>query len=105
MFFANIWLAWSALRGQVGRAEDRDAVFDDRFVGLGQLAVAAALGRQVDDHRAGRHAAHRVGGDRARGDCLPGIAAVVMHDVAAGDDVRPSARAACDKTLRPAALA
>ena len=51
---------------QVARADDFDAVLDDRLAGLRQLAVAAGLGGEVDDHRARLHAAHRVGGDQER---------------------------------------
>ena len=39
------------LRRQVQRASDRDAVLDDGLAGLGQLAVAAGLAGEVDDHR------------------------------------------------------
>ncbi len=60
---------------QVEQADDRDAVDLDDLAGHGQLAVAAGLGGEVDDHRARAHAAHgrrrdqpRRGpaGDRAR---------------------------------------
>ena len=51
MFFAYIWLAWYGGRGEVGRTEDGHAVCDHGFVGPRELAVAAALRRQVHDHR------------------------------------------------------
>ena len=43
-------------RREVRLADDRDAVADDRLAGLGQGAVAAGLGGEVDDDRAGPHA-------------------------------------------------
>ena len=51
---------------QVARADHFDAVLDHRLPRHGQLAVAAGLGGEVDDHRARLHAAHRVGGDQQR---------------------------------------
>ncbi len=54
------------LAGEVARADHFDAVLDHGLPRLGQLAVAAGLGGEVDDHRAGRHPAHRVGGDQQR---------------------------------------
>ena len=52
---------------QVLLADDRDAV-DDRCAspGLAELAVAALLGREIDDDRAAAHAAHHLGGDQDR---------------------------------------
>ena len=44
--------------GQVDGSDDGHAVFDDGLAGVGQFAVAAALGRQIDDHRSGRHGVH-----------------------------------------------
>jgi hypothetical protein len=58
--------------GQVGVADDRHAGVLDRLAGLGQLAVAAGLGREIDDHRAGLHRLDHVGqpqlGRRLAGD-------------------------------------
>ncbi len=51
-------------RSQVGVADDGDAVLHHRLPGLGQLAVAAALGRHVDDHAARLHALDHFGGDQ-----------------------------------------
>ena len=65
--------------------ENRHAVRDDDLVGLGQLAVAAALGRQIDDHRSGRHALHHLPGDQHRR-ALAGNRRGGDDDVAAGDD-------------------
>ena len=53
-------------------------MFDDDLVGTGQLAVAAALGREVDDHRARLHARAPCRPVISTGDFWPGIAAVVM---------------------------
>ena len=44
--------------GQVGRADDGHAIFDDHLIGHGQRAVAALGGREVDDHRARLHLRH-----------------------------------------------
>ena len=52
---------------QVGRAQDRDAVNVDGFVGLGQLAVAASLGGQVHNYRASSHAVDHFGRDQQIG--------------------------------------
>ncbi len=52
--------------GEVHRADDRDALVFHRFPGPGQLAVAAALGTKVDDHRAGFHPLHRGAIDQPR---------------------------------------
>ena len=54
--------------------------------GAGQLAVAAALGGQVDDHRAGRHAARPSRAVTSTGDFLPGTTAAVIDHIALGDD-------------------
>ena len=56
MFFEYIWLAWygTSAGGFDGPRMVTPLVHDD-FVGPRQLAVAAALGREVDDHRARRH--------------------------------------------------
>ena len=53
-------------RRQVQRRDDRHVVLDDDLAGLGQLAVAARLAGEVDDHRAGLHALDRLGGDQPR---------------------------------------
>ena len=45
-----------AQAGQVERTGDGDPTVPDGLAGHGQLAVAAGLGRQVHDHRAGLHA-------------------------------------------------
>src|SRR5580692_11401154 len=49
--------------GQVDGADDGYAISLHRFSGACEFAVAAALGREVDDDRTGRHAFHHVGGD------------------------------------------
>ena len=54
------------LARQVERAVDRHAVALDHLARLGQLAVAAGLGREVDDHRARPHRAHHLRGDQLR---------------------------------------
>jgi hypothetical protein len=51
-------------RGQVGVADDGHAVLHYRLARLGQLAVAAPLGRHVDDHAARLHAPHHLGGNQ-----------------------------------------
>src|SRR6187549_461391 len=72
---------------QVAGADDLDAALDDRLPRPGQLAVAAGLGGEVDDHRAGLHGAHGVGGDQARrraaGDRGGGDDDVLLGDVLA----------------------
>src|SRR5580693_2950714 len=40
----------------VDRADDRHAMLDYGFAGFRQFAVAAALGGQIENHRARRHA-------------------------------------------------
>ena len=53
--------------GQVGVADDRHPVVgDDLLARHGQLAVAAAGGREVDDHAARLHVRDHVGGDGDR---------------------------------------
>ena len=49
---------------QVGVADDGHAVAHHRLAGHGQFAVAALLGREVDDHAARLHALHHLGGDQ-----------------------------------------
>jgi NAD/NADP transhydrogenase alpha subunit len=49
---------------QVQRGRDRHVVLDDHLARLGELAVAAALPRQVHDHAAGHDARARVGAVR-----------------------------------------
>ena len=53
-------------RGQVERADDGHALAHDRLARLGQLAVAAGLGGQVDDHRARPHGLDGGGRDQPR---------------------------------------
>ena len=61
MLRAYIWLAWYGMvDGRLSGPRMRDAAFDHLFAGPGQLAVAAALGRDIHDDRAGRHAAHHL---------------------------------------------
>eukprot|EP00053_Salpingoeca_punica_P012955 m.116409 g.116409 ORF g.116409 m.116409 type:complete len:1093 (-) comp16076_c1_seq1:125-3403(-) len=49
--------------GHVAVAEDAHALVVVELAGLGQLAVAARLGRQINHHRAFAHAFHHVLGD------------------------------------------
>jgi hypothetical protein len=63
--------------GEVGVADDGDAGVDDRLAGAGELAVAAGLGGEVDDHAAGLHRLEHVALEQ-RGAGRPGISAVVM---------------------------
>ncbi len=51
---------------RIAVADDRDVLVHDGLAGHGQLAVAARLGGQVDDHRAGPHRGDHVGGDELR---------------------------------------
>ena len=51
---------------QVQQAEDDHVLAHDLLAGLGQLAVAARLGGQIDDHRPGSHPADGRGGDELR---------------------------------------
>src|ERR1051326_757397 len=48
--------------GQVDFSDDSYTVYDNRFLHLGKLTVAASLGSQVEDHRARGHAFHHVFG-------------------------------------------
>ena len=66
------------LGGQVQRPEDRHAAVDHRLAGLGQLAIAAPLGGQVDDHRARRPSWPTISAVTSTGAFLPGTAAVVI---------------------------
>ena len=50
----------------------------DDVAGLGELAIAAALDREIDDHRARPHRAHHLGAEISFGAGRPGISAVVM---------------------------
>ncbi len=52
--------------GEVDGADDGDAVRRHGFSVARQFAVAAALGGQVDDHRAGRHSFDHLGRDQHR---------------------------------------
>ena len=54
------------LRRQVREADDRDALAHDLLARLGQLAVAAGLGGEVDDAAARAHVRDRRGGDEPR---------------------------------------
>ena len=58
-------------RRRIRRSENRDAVVHDDLVRPGQLAVAAALRREIDDDRAGRHGFDHLGRERI-GARLPG---------------------------------
>jgi hypothetical protein len=51
---------------QVQRRRDGDGVPDDGLPGDGELAVAARLTREVDDHTARTHSADCFGGDQSR---------------------------------------
>src|SRR5690606_38668371 len=51
------------LAGEIERAGNPDAIHLDDLARLRQLAVAAALGREVDDDRARLHALDHRGGD------------------------------------------
>ena len=56
MFFEYIWLAWyGTSAGGFEGPRIVTPLVDHDLVRPGQLAVAAALGGQVDDDRAGRH--------------------------------------------------
>ena len=50
---------------QVGVTDDQHAVLHDFLAGLGQLAVPARLGGEVDDDRAGAHGLDHLLGDQA----------------------------------------
>src|ERR1700683_5502436 len=49
--------------GDVDPADDADAVLDHHFTRLGEFAVSAALGSQINYHGARRHARHHFPGD------------------------------------------
>src|SRR6185503_20932022 len=49
--------------GEIGIADDRDAVPYHASPRLGELAVAALLRGEIHDHAAGAHRAHHVGAD------------------------------------------
>ena len=53
-------------RGQVGGAEDHDALSDHPLVRFAQLAVSTTFGGQVDNHAAVIHPADGIGGDQDR---------------------------------------
>ena len=57
---------------------------DHGLAGAGQFAIAAALGRDIDDHRARRHAAPPCRAVIRMGAFLPGTAAVVMTTFCCG---------------------
>ena len=64
---AYIWLACSGIpAGRLSVPTMVTPVAHDRLAGLGQLAVAAGLGRQVDDHRSRPHRLDGRGGDQPR---------------------------------------
>ena len=75
MFFEYIWLAWygTSAGGFDGPRIVTPLVHDD-LVRPRQLAVAAALGRQIDDDRAGRHRLHHLGRDAGSAPACPGSA-------------------------------
>ena len=52
--------------GQVGFADNRDAVLHHRLAGLGELAVAAAVSVHIDDDHARLHRLDRAGRDGNR---------------------------------------
>src|SRR5260221_14173926 len=54
--------------GEIEPADDSDTVDADFFSGLGELAIAAALGSEVDNYGARRHAGdHFLGDQHGRG--------------------------------------
>src|SRR3954470_13147784 len=53
-------------RRDVEQPDDGDVVAHDDLPGLGELAVAAGLGREVDDHAAGAHALDGLGEHESR---------------------------------------
>jgi hypothetical protein len=63
--------------GQIDGSQHGDALFLDHFAGAGNFAVAAALGGQIHDHRAGRHAAQHLA-VTSTGDFLPGTTAAAI---------------------------
>ncbi len=63
---------------EIGVADDDDAIVGyDALVGNRQVAIAAALGGEVDDDRTRLHHRHHVGKPQLRG-VAAGISAVVM---------------------------
>src|SRR4029077_2984716 len=71
--------------GEIEPADDGDAVDVDFFSGLGDFAIAAALGSEVDDYRTGGHARdHFLGDQHGRG--LAGDDRGGDDHVAFGDD-------------------
>ena len=92
MFLAYIWLAWTGIvLGRLSCPMIVTPLCTTVSPGSGQLAVAAGLGGEVDDDRAGPHPLDRLPEIR-RGAGRPGTAAVVMttSDLAAW-----SARTSC----------
>ena len=89
MFFEYIWLAWY---GTSAAGFDGPRIvtplWTTRLVGPGQLAVAAALGREVDDHRARRHGLDHLGREQGRGALDRVSARSVMTTSLAGDDLQ-----------------
>jgi hypothetical protein len=67
--------------GHVNGTDDSDVVGDDGFAGLRDLAVAAPLGGEIDNDRAGRHGFDHVFGDEDRR-FFPGNDGGGDHDVA-----------------------
>ena len=79
------WLAWYGIAiARFVRPDDRDAVLDRDLAGRRQLAVAARLRREVDDHRPGRIASTADAGI-SRGAGRPGMSAVVITASKLGD--------------------
>ena len=52
--------------GQIHRANDGDACMLNRLARSGERAIAALLGGQVNDHRAGRSCSHHLSGNEER---------------------------------------
>ena len=73
------------LRRRVARADQGHGVPHDRLAGLGQLAVAARVGGQIDDHRAGRASIRPSPPSRGAGAGRPGHQGRRDHDVGVGD--------------------
>ena len=86
MFLPNIWLAW---KGTVAGTFTGPMIVDvpglHGLAGERELAVAARLGGEIDDHGAGPHARHHVGRDeprrRAAGDLRRGDDEIDVLDV------------------------
>ncbi len=89
-------------RRQVQRADDLDAVRDDGLAGLGQLAVAAGLGGEVDDHRARGASARPRRSITSSGARRPGISGGRDHDVASARSRRRAPRAGAAAPRRSA---